>query len=185
MLSPQHNSVQSFKSYAGAKTAKLILDGIISIVPYPFVPMHPSHSYFWSGSSSLDWCEKRFTTNVMSQALSRFLVKFDEFFQEDGSPSLILRIILSVEIRQNPLEYTEVLIPDTRGSQHLPIWSTSACRTMSHPLWWQRQFLASVLATCIHLNTTVFNYSNHVQVQIWWSQYQYLSCYVTCQGGAF
>ena len=31
----------------------------------------------------------------------------------------------------------EVLIPDSRGSQHLPIWAASACRTMPHPLRWQ------------------------------------------------
>ena len=53
---------------------------MISIVPHPFVPMNPSHSYFWSGPSWLDWCEERFATNLMSQALSRFLVKFDEFY---------------------------------------------------------------------------------------------------------
>ena len=41
------------------------------------------------------------------------------------------------EIRQNLLEYMEVLIPDSRGSQHLPIWAASACRTMPHPLRWQ------------------------------------------------
>ena len=31
----------------------------------------------------------------------------------------------------------EVLIPDSRGSQHLPIWAASACRTMPHPVCWQ------------------------------------------------
>ena len=62
------------------KDCKLILDGIISIVPHPFVLMHPSHSYFWSGSSGLDWCKGCFTTNLMSQALSWFLVKFNEFY---------------------------------------------------------------------------------------------------------
>ena len=34
----------------------------------------------------------------------------------------------------------EVLIPNPRGSQHLAIWSVSACRAMLHPLWWQHQF---------------------------------------------
>ena len=126
----------------------------------------PKPSYFWSGSSWLDWCEERFTTNLMSQALSIFLVKFDEFYSGRWFPIVNIVYHFIDEIRQNPLEYMEVLIQDTRGSQHLPIWSTSACRTMPHPLWWQHQFLASVLATCFHLNTTVFNYSNHVQVQI-------------------
>ena len=65
----------------------------------------------------------------------------------------------------------EVLIPDPRGSHHLPIWSASACRTVPNPFWWHHQFMASVLATCFLLNTT--------------SLYQYLSCYVTCQSGVF
>ena len=80
MFSPQQSSVQSFQSCAGTKTVKLILDGIISIIPHPFVPMHPSHSHFWSGTSRLDWCEELFTTNLKSRVLFRFLVKFDEFY---------------------------------------------------------------------------------------------------------
>ena len=147
------------------KDDKANSDGIISIVPHPFVPMHPSHSYFWSGSSWLDWCEERYTTNLMSQALSRFPVKFDEFYSGRWFP--IVNIAYYFIGWQNQLEHMEVLIPDPRGSHHLPIWSVSACRTMPHPFWWQHQLLASVLATCFHLNTIVFNYSNHMQVQIW------------------
>ena len=46
-----------------------------------------------------------------------------DFVQVDGSPPEIFHIIVSEEIRQNTQEYMEVLIPDSRGSQHLPIWA--------------------------------------------------------------
>ena len=55
MFSPQHNSVQSFKSCAGAKTAKLILDGIITIVPNCFVPMHQAIHIFHTGMGDKEW----------------------------------------------------------------------------------------------------------------------------------
>ena len=95
-----------------------------------------------------------------------FLWSLINFIQVDGSPSYTSRTIVSDEIRQNPLEYMEVLIPDSRGSQHLLISAASVCRTMSHPLSWT-QFFPSVLTTCFHLNTTVFNYLNHLQIQRW------------------
>ena len=54
-------------------------------------------------------------------------------------PILLIHIWSQVKTRQsqtkkNPLEYMGVLIPDSRESQHLPIWAA----TMPYPLSWQR-----------------------------------------------
>ena len=66
-----------------------------------------------------------------------FVWSLKNFIQVHRSPSQIVHIIVLDDIRQNLLEHMEVLIPDSRGSQHLPIWAASACRTMPHPLRWQ------------------------------------------------
>ena len=70
----------------------------------------------------MDWCEEHFTQNLI------------------GCPKLCLDFVWSlmnlIQVDRSP--YMEVLIPDSGGSQHLPIWAALACRTMSHPLWWQR-----------------------------------------------
>ena len=133
MFSPWPNSPQSFKSCACAKPVKLIH---ISSIPSPFEPMHPSHSYFWSGSKTLDWCDECITTNLLPQALSLFLVKFDKFHSGRLFPSVNISRYCIGQNQANPLEYMEVLIPDSRGSHHLPIWAASACRSMPQPLWW-------------------------------------------------
>ena len=70
--------VQSFKSCVIANIVKPILYSDSQYTPL-FVPMHPRHSYL-SGSYRLDWSGECFTTNLLPQDLSRFLVKFDEFY---------------------------------------------------------------------------------------------------------
>ena len=65
-----------------------------------------------------------------------FVWSLMNFIQVYRSPSWVFLIIVLDEIRQNLREYMEVLIPDSRRSQHLPIWAASACRTMPHPLRW-------------------------------------------------
>ena len=89
------------------------------------------------GFNRLDWYEEHFTTNPLPKALSRFRAKFDEFYSGRSFQTYIFHIIVLDETRQNLLEYMEVFIPHSRGSQHLPIWAASDCRTMPYPLWRQ------------------------------------------------
>ena len=153
MFSHPHNSVQSFKSYAYANTVKPILDGdsdytfsLCTNAPKPFIFLI---CIDMNGTLRQIYCPK---------PCLDFMWSFIKIIQVGRSTSLIFHIIVLGEIRQNPLGYMEVLIPDSRGSQHLPIWAA----TMPYPLWWQHNFNL-VFWPCFRLNTTVFNYSNRVQ----------------------
>ena len=66
-----------------------------------------------------------------------FVWSLMNFIQVDRPHRKIVHIFVLGEIRQNLLDYIYVLIPDSRGSQHLPIWAALACRTLPHPLRWQ------------------------------------------------
>ena len=99
--------------------------------------MYPSHSYFWSGSSWLDWCEERFTTNLMSQALSWFLAKFDEFHSGRWLPIVNIAYCF---IGRNQAKSTGI-----HGGAHPRFWRVTAFahlfyKLMPNPLWWQHRF---------------------------------------------
>ena len=74
------------------------------------------------------------TINLLPQTLPRFHVKFDEIYS--GRSFHIVNISHYCIGWNQALEYMEVLIPDSRGSPHLPIWAA----TMLFPLWWQHNF---------------------------------------------
>ena len=65
----------------------------------------------------LNWCEECFTTNLLPQNLSGFLVEVDEFYTRVGSPSCIFHVIVPDEIWKNPLEYLEVQILDSLSAR--------------------------------------------------------------------
>ena len=126
--------IQSFKPCACAKIVKPILDGdsdytvsLCTNTPKPD---------FWSGLNRFGWCEEHFTTNLLPQDLYSFVWSLMNHIRVDRSPSSIFHIVVLDGIRQNLLEYMAVLIPDSRGSQHLPTWAASACKTTPHPLRW-------------------------------------------------
>ena len=127
MFSPRHNSVQPFKLCVYVNTVKPILDGDSDYA-----------SSLWTNALKLFifliWIDVKSTVQICSPKICLDVMwSLTNFIQVDRSPSLIFYIIILDEIRQSPLEYMEVLIPDSRGTQHLPIWAS----TMPYPLWWQ------------------------------------------------
>ena len=61
----------------------------------------------------LNLYEERFTTNLLPQTLSGFLVGVINFIQVVGSPSCIFHIVVPDEIGNNSLEYMGVQILDS------------------------------------------------------------------------
>ena len=135
---PFDDVIMSCKSCACAKTARQYLM-VIPIMSPPFVPLQPGNSYFWSGFNRLAWCEEHFTKKPLPQALSRFRVKFDEFYSGRSFPIVNyftwLYWMKSDEIYWNTWEFSSQTLEG--HSICLPIWAASACRAMPHPLRWQ------------------------------------------------
>ena len=88
-------------------------------------------------SNWLDWCEEHFTPNLLTYALYRFLVKLYWFFTSIWFPTVNISHYCVGWNQAKSTGIHGVAHPDSGGSQHLPIWAASACKTMSHPLWWQ------------------------------------------------
>ena len=133
---------------------------VIPIIPPPFVPMHPSHSYFWSGSNRLDWCEERFTTNLMPQALSRFLVKFDKCYLWGRSFHIVN--ISHYYIGWNQANSTGIY-EGVHPRLSRDIAFASPCRTIPHPLWWHHN---SCLVFWPHAFTSTHQFSI-IQIMYW------------------
>ena len=87
---------------------------VIPNLSHHFVPMHPSHFWFWSGSDWID--EKSALRQICSLNLClNFVWRLVNFIQAVGSPSGLFHIIVSYEIGKNPLVYMKAKIPSLQG----------------------------------------------------------------------
>ena len=65
----------------------------------------------------LNWCEKRFITDLLPRTLSGFLVEIDEFHTGSWFSFMHIRVFVPDEIGNNPLDYMEVQILDTLSAR--------------------------------------------------------------------
>ena len=65
----------------------------------------------------LNWCEGRFTTNLLPQTPSGFLAEVGEFYTGNWFPSCIFNVIVPDEIGNTPLEYMAVQILDSLSAR--------------------------------------------------------------------
>ena len=75
---------------------------IFSLSYRHFVPTHPSHSWFWSGSHRIDAKSALRHICCLKFCLD-FLWRLMDFIQVVGSPSCIFHVIVPDEIRKNLL----------------------------------------------------------------------------------
>ena len=85
---------------------------VIPNLSHHFVPMHPSHFWFWSGSDYIDM--KSALRQICCPKLCLdFLWGLINFIHVVGSPSCISHVIVLDGTRNNPLEYMGVQILDS------------------------------------------------------------------------
>ena len=83
----------------------------LSLTYRHFVPKHPSHSWFWSGSDRID-AEEHCVTYLLPQILSGFLMEVDEFYTGSWFPIVQISRYCAGWNQEKYTEYTEYWIHD-------------------------------------------------------------------------
>ena len=81
-----------------------------------FVPTHPSHSWFWSGSDRID-AKSVFATYLLPLFLSGFLMEIEEFYTGSWFPIVHISCYCARWNKEKSTEYMEVQILDSLSAR--------------------------------------------------------------------
>ena len=100
---------------------------VIPNLSHHFIPTHPTHSWFWSGS---DWIDAKSALQQICCINLDFLWRVMNFIRAVASPSGIFLFMVSDAIGKKSLEYMDVQILDSfsaRMRQQIPPNRRNSC----------------------------------------------------------